>query len=136
MIKILKTMLSLGISILKNKTYMTAAKEVWAIVDETFRITDKVENKLKSKAEEFNGLLLAKFPELTADDLTYWRQAVAGEINKGKDAVLNNDTALKQLQEENEKLKVENASLTEQLNTIKSTVVANTPVDQQTPVQA
>lgn len=107
----IKTILSLVIRILKNKTYMEAAKEVWRIVDETFRITSKAEDKLKSKTAEFDKLLLAKFPELTQGDLDYFRQAVAGEINKDKAPVINDDELLKQIQEENEKLKAENAEL-------------------------
>jgi hypothetical protein len=121
----IKTILGLVISILKNKTYMAAAKEIWAIVDEKFRITEKVEDKLKSKSEEFNTLLLAKFPELTEENVTYFRQAVAGNVNAGKEALLSNSDTLKQLQENNAKLLAENANLKEQLSKVKSLVGVN-----------
>lgn len=122
----IKTILGLVINILKNKTYMTAAKEVWGIVDETFRITSKVEEKLKSKEDEFDKLLLAKFPELTQDYLEYFRQAVAGMVNKDKVPVITNDEVLKQLQKENEKLKAENTELNNKIAQMQNIVTVNT----------
>lgn len=123
----IKQILGLVISILKNKTYMTAAKEVWNIVDENFRITEKIEDKFKDKTEEFDRLLLAKFPELTKEDIIYFRQAVAGTVNAGKEAVLDNSTIIKELQESNTALQAENASLKEQLSKVQALVV--TPAD-------
>lgn len=33
----------------------------------------------------FDTLLVKKFPYLTKEDLQYWRQSVAGEVNKNKE---------------------------------------------------
>lgn len=132
----IKQILGLVISILKNKTYMTAAKEVWNIVDENFRITEKIEDKFKDKTEEFDRLLLAKFPELTNEDIIYFRQAVAGTVNAGKEAVLDNSTIIKELQESNTALQAENASLKDQLNKFQSLAAATVNTDSQQPAQA
>ena len=50
------------------------------------------------------------------------RQAVAGEINSGKEAVLSQVDALKQLQDINTKILAENASLKDQLARVQSLV--------------
>ncbi|AGX43264.1 hypothetical protein [Clostridium saccharobutylicum] len=118
----IKTILGLVIRILKNKTYMAAAKEVWGIVDEKFRITEKADDKLKSKAEEFNKLLITKFPELTEEDVMYFRQAVAGAVNKDKEALISNSDLLKQLQDTNANLLTENAELKNKISQIQTTV--------------
>ncbi|WP_143314987.1 hypothetical protein [Clostridium sp. HBUAS56017] len=112
--------------ILKNKNYITAAKEIWNIVEENFRIAEKVEEKLKNKADEFDELLLAKFPELTQEDVKNLRQSIAGEVNQSKDAVLDNSTLLKKLQEDNEKLKGENAELNNKIAQMQNIVTVNT----------
>lgn len=109
--------------ILKNKNYITAAKQVWNIVDEHFRISKTVEEKLASKAEMFDKLLLTKFPELSTDDIAEIRQAIAGEVNQTKAAVVDNSTLLKQLQEDNTNLKAELAALTEQFNKVQALLV-------------
>src|SRR5471030_275835 len=67
---------------------LNSAKEVWNIVEEKFRITENVETLLSSKADEFNKLLLTKIPGLTQSNLDDLRQAIAGEANTGKEAVL------------------------------------------------
>ena len=95
-------------AIIKNKQYIEVAKQVWDIVEENFRIAETVENKLNSKADEFDKLMLKKFPELSEDDVKELRQSVAGEVNRGKQAVLEDSNILKQLQEENTTLKTEN----------------------------
>ncbi|NOW93074.1 hypothetical protein BCD91_005097 [Clostridium beijerinckii] len=127
----IKQILGLVISILKNRTYMTAAREVWSIVDENFRITEKVEDKFRSKTEEFDKLLLAKFPELTNEDVIYFRQAIAGSVNVGKEAVLDNSVIMKELQESNAKLQAENASLKDQLSKFQSLAAATVNADVQ-----
>ena len=127
----IKQILGLVISILKNKTYMTAAREVWSIVDENFRITEKIEDKFRSKTEEFDKLLLAKFPELTNEDVIYFRQAIAGSVNVGKEAVLDNSVIMKELQESNAKLQAENAGLKDQLSKFQSLAAATVNADVQ-----
>lgn len=108
--------------IIKNKQYIDVAKQVWNIVEENFRITESVEKKLSSKADEFNKIMLDKFPELTISDISELRQSIAGEVNKGKDAVLENSEILKKLQEENEQLKSKNIDLESKLAAISNYV--------------
>jgi phage terminase Nu1 subunit (DNA packaging protein) len=114
----IKTILTLIITILKNKNYYTEAKKIWSMVDENFRISATVEEKVKSKADEFSKALLAKFPELSQTDIDILRQSIAGEINKNKDAVINNSDLLIQLQ-------AENVSLKNQLSQVQAAVASN-----------
>jgi len=116
-------------TILKNQNYFTEAKKIWSMIDENFRISTTVEEKLLSKAEEFSKYLLAKFPELTETDITNLRQSIAGEVNADKEAVVSNSDLLKQLQENNAQLLAENTTLKSQLSQVQTVV---TPV----PVQA
>ncbi|WP_035790247.1 hypothetical protein [Clostridium beijerinckii] len=121
-------------TLLKNQNYITAAKQIWNVVEENFRITKTIEEKIASKADEFDKMLLAKFPELTQNDISELRQAVAGEVNKDKEAVLSEADALKQLQDANDSLKAELATLTDQLSKVQALVVK--PADTQQTVQA
>ncbi len=110
------------------------AKEVWNIVEEKFRITENAETLLSSKADEFNKLLLQKIPGLSQQNIDDLRQAIAGEINAGKAAVLSKDDAIKQLQDTNISLQTENSTLKDQLSKVQSLVAiaSNTQVvDQQ-----
>ncbi|HHD2760996.1 TPA: hypothetical protein ACOTG9_003329, partial [Clostridium perfringens] len=50
------------------------------------------------------------------------RQSIAGEVNKGKEAVLENSEILKKLQEENEQLKSKNIDLESKLAAISNYV--------------
>ncbi|MBN7576029.1 hypothetical protein C1H57_12415 [Clostridium sp. 2-1] len=118
-------------AILKNKNYITVGKAVWNIVDEQFRISKTVEEKLESKADMFDKLVLAKFPELSQDDAAEIRQSIAGEINQGKAAVVDNSTLLKQLQDDNTNLKAELAALTEQFNKVQELVAKPSATDTQ-----
>lgn len=108
--------------IIRNKQYIDVAKQVWNIVEENFRITESVEKKLSSKADEFNKIMLDKFPELSPADVKDLRQSIAGEVNKGKEAVLENSEILKKLQEENEQLKSKNIDLESKLAAISNYV--------------
>ncbi|SUY30361.1 hypothetical protein [Clostridium perfringens] len=108
--------------ILNHKKYIDTAKEIWEIVDEQFRVTQNVEEKLSSKADEFNKRFLKEHPEVSKEDVEYFRQAVAGEVNKGKQAVLENSEILKKLQEENQELKSKNIDLESKLAAISNYV--------------
>ncbi|NOW84268.1 hypothetical protein B0H39_003180 [Clostridium beijerinckii] len=118
-------------TILKNKNYITVGKAIWNIVDENFRISKTVEEKVLSKADQFDKLLLAKFPELSQNDVAEIRQAIAGEINQGKSAVVDNSTLIKQLQDDNTNLKAELAALTEQFNKVQALLVKPADVSTQ-----
>lgn len=107
---------------LRNTNYIIEAKKIWNMIDENNRISKTVEENLESKAEQFDNILLAKFPELTEDDVQEIRQSIAGEINQGKAAVLDNSELLKKLHEDNTKLQAENISLKDQLNKIQTAI--------------
>lgn len=94
---------------------LNTAKEVWNIIEEKFRITENAETLLSSKADEFNKLLLQKIPGLSQENIDDLRQAIAGEFNAGKEAVLNKSDVLKELQEANSKLKSENTEINNRL---------------------
>ena len=114
-------------TILKNQNYFTEAKKIWSMMDENFRISTTVEEKLLSKAEEFSKYLLVKFPELNETDITNLRQSIAGEVNADKEAVVSNSDLLKQLQDSNNQLQAENTSLKNQLSQVQS-LIATTVV--------
>lgn len=112
----------------KHQQELATAREVWGMIDEQYRITGKVEDLIKSKAADFDKLLKAKIPYLTDEEISELRQAVAGEINKGK-KLLNEDSFKNQLvdiQTKNNQLAQENEALKAKLNQVKSVL----PVEQ------
>lgn len=114
--------------IFKNKNYITEAKKIWNMIDENSRISKTIEEKLSSKADEFDKILLVKFPELTQDDIAELRQSIAGEVNAGKEVVLSQVDVLKQLQDSNTQLQAENASLENQLSQVQAAVATTAQV--------
>lgn len=113
----------------KHKGDIETAKEIWNIVEEKYRITDNVKELVDSKAQAFDKMLLAKCPYLTESEITDIRQAIAGEINKGK-AMLNQDNLKAQAQDlvnKNNALVQENTELKNKLNAIKTYM----PVEEQ-----
>lgn len=105
--------------ILKNENYITEAKRTWRMVDEDYRISKTVGEKLTSKIDQFNSALLAKFPELDQNDIDKLRQSVAGEFNQDKEDVVNNLDLIKQLKDSNDNLIAKNKELEYQLSQIK-----------------
>lgn len=108
----------------KHVEEIETAKQVWNIVEEKYRITDNIANIAKSKADMFDKLLLEKIPYLTEEEVKQLRQALAGEINKGK-ALLNEDDLKKQAQDlvnKNSALETEITELKNKLNAISSYV--------------
>lgn len=106
----------------KHQQELATAREVWGMIDEQYRITGKVEDLIKSKADDFDKLLLAKIPYLTKDEVQDLRQTIAGEINQGK-KLLNEDsfkTQLVDIQNKNTQLVQENEELKAKLNQVKS----------------
>jgi len=63
------------------------AKAAWAIVDEKFRITPALEKTVEAKQKEFTAQLEKLIPGVTDDEIEQLRQAVAGEVNKGRAAI-------------------------------------------------
>lgn len=100
------------------------AKEVWGIVDEEFRITPTLQKTVENKQAMFAKLLKSKIPSLSDSEINDIRQAVAGEINKGK-AVVTSDAVEKQKQIDNMKaqntqLAAENLQLKQKLEAIQN----------------
>ena len=67
-----------------NSEILHCAKQIWNIVEEDFRLNEKAKKELHSKADMFDEMLIKKFPYLTKEDLNYFKQSVAGEVNKNK----------------------------------------------------
>lgn len=110
-------------TVTERELLKTVGKDVWAIVEEEFRT--KIKPIAETKIEMFNRLLLEKVPGLTQSQIDSVRQAIAGEVNKGKQVIVTDevltDTNLK-LQEENANLLTENADLKKQLEQIQTLV--------------
>jgi hypothetical protein len=109
----------------QHQDELLTAKSIWNVVEEKYRITEKAEDLLVSKADMFDELLLQKVPYLTKEQLAELRQALAGEFNKGKQAVLNDDS-LKQktvdLQNQNSQLVAQNNEVSAQNQVLQSQV--------------
>lgn len=67
--------------------WMNLAHSAWDIVDEEFRITPMLEKTFAAKQAEFTAQIKKMIPEITDAEIEQLRQAVAGEVNKGKDAI-------------------------------------------------
>ncbi|NRT34151.1 hypothetical protein BJV38_003263 [Clostridium beijerinckii] len=112
-------------AIIKNENYITVGKQIWNEIDETFRISTSIEEKLQSKTDLFESKVLAKFPELKKEDIDSLRLAIGGEVNQGKQVVLDNSIIIKQLTDENNNLKAKNNELENKIASIQSTVAIN-----------
>lgn len=87
------------------------------MVDEKFRITDDLKELLKSKADEFDKILLNKFPYLTQSETTDIRQAIAGEINK--DSLQEQQAKIMQ---QNNQLLTENSQLKNKIEQLQNVI--------------
>lgn len=116
-------------AILKNQNYITEGRKLWDAIDENKRISKTIEGKIVSKIDQFNAAILKKFPELSQEDIDDLRQAIGGAVNAGKEAVVDNSTIIKQLQESNTQLQAENASLKDQLSKVQSLVAVTAVKD-------
>lgn len=117
-----KEMVEQKLKLDQHEEEIKTAKQIWNIVEEKYRITDNIKDLAKSKADYFDKLLLEKIPYLTEDQVKMLRQAIAGEVNKGKKQLFE-DTLKQQatqLVEENEKLKLLNAETENKLAAVKS----------------
>ena len=108
----------------KHQEQINTAKTIWNIVEEKYRITDNIKESLSSKADEFDRLLLEKIPYLNKEQVAELRQALAGEINKGKEALFKDSfkEEIKKISEENNKLIQENIDLKSKLTRISEVV--------------
>ena len=67
--------------------WMALARQAWNIVDEEFRITPMLEKTFAAKQAEFSVQIKKLIPGISDEQIEQLRQAIAGEINKGKVAV-------------------------------------------------
>jgi hypothetical protein len=68
---------------------LATAFDIWGIVDEHFRVNDLIIHTVDDKIDMFNNMLLDRIPSLTQEDLDYLRQTIAGQINRGREALDN-----------------------------------------------
>ncbi|HFD2050824.1 TPA: cobalt ABC transporter permease [Clostridium perfringens] len=117
-----KEMVEQKLKLDQHEEEIKTAKQIWNIVEEKYRITDNIKDLAKSKADYFDKLLLEKIPYLTEEQVKMLRQAIAGEVNKGKKQLFEDSLKQQatQLVEENEKLKLLNAETENKLAAIKS----------------
>lgn len=117
-----KEMVEQKLKLDQHEEEIKTAKQIWNIVEEKYRITDNIKDLAKSKADYFDKLLLEKIPYLTKEQVKMLRQAIAGEVNKGKKQLFEDSLKQQatQLVEENEKLKLLNTETENKLAAIKS----------------
>ena len=108
----------------KHEQEINTAKEVWNIVDEKFRISKNLEDVVKSKADEFDKILLSKIPYLTQSEVSDIRQAIAGEINKGKDELFKDSLKEQQtkVMQQNDQLTTENSQLKNKIEQLQNVI--------------
>lgn len=109
--------------IAKHPNYLAKAKEILTMVNDDLKISDTVENKLIPKVNKFEKALMAKFPELTKDDVTEIKQSIVGDFDTVKEAML------KELQDLNSKLQEENTKLKNKLSKFQSVDTENTDIE-------
>ena len=117
-----KEMVEQKLKLDQHEEEIKTAKQIWNIVEEKYRITDNIKDLAKSKADYFDKLMLEKIPYLTEEQVKMLRQAIAGEVNKGKKLLFEDSLKQQatQLVEENEKLKLLNEETENKLAAVKS----------------
>ncbi|HII4514068.1 MAG: hypothetical protein E7J35_05480 [Veillonella sp.] len=117
-----KEMVEQKLKLDKHEEEIKTAQQVWNIVEEKYRITDNIKSLVKRKEDDFDKLLLEKIPYLTEEEVKMLRQSIAGEVNKGKKLLFEEDLRKQahELVEENNNLKNENLLLNNKLNTVKT----------------
>ncbi|MCY1713724.1 hypothetical protein [Caproiciproducens galactitolivorans] len=71
----------------KYDQYMKYAWSAWNMTDENFRITPALEKTFAAKQAEFEVQIKKLIPGITDEEIEMLRQAVAGEVNKGREAI-------------------------------------------------
>ena len=67
---------------------LVVAKNIFNIVDEYFRITPTATKTIEAAQAKFTEEILKAIPSITPQEIEQLRQAVAGEVNKGKDVIV------------------------------------------------
>lgn len=71
---------------------LAVARSVWGAVDEYFRITPTVTKTIAAAQAKFAEMIQRAIPGITDDEIEQLRQAVAGEVNKGRAALTASST--------------------------------------------
>ena len=74
---------------------LAVARQMWGAVDEEFRITPTLEKTIENKQKLFAEKIKKAIPGITDSEIEQLRQAVAGEVNKGKAALTSEALAAK-----------------------------------------
>lgn len=98
----------------QHQDELLTAKNIWNVIEEKYRLSEQVGDLLVSKADMFEEMLLKKIPYLSKEDIRSLNKAIAGEFNKGKQAIITDDT----LKQSNIELQNTNAQLVSQNNDI------------------
>ncbi len=70
---------------------MAVARGIWGAVEEDVRTNpelQKLVSKVEAKQQLFARKIQKAIPGLTDDEIVQFRQAVAGEVNKGREAII------------------------------------------------
>ncbi len=76
------------IGIEKYNQEKALAMDIWYVVEEHYRLSEKVEATMNAKIDMFDKLIKEKIPYITDEQIITLRQAIAGEINRGKEAII------------------------------------------------
>ncbi len=72
---------------------LAVARSIWGVVDEEFRITPTLGKTIANKQALFAEKIQKAIPGITDDEIEQLRQAIAGEVNKGRAALTAPATA-------------------------------------------
>ena len=64
------------------------AKSAWNIVDEYFRINSNVTKTIDAAQAKFAEEIKKLVPQITDEEINSLRQAIAGEVNQGRDVIV------------------------------------------------
>ena len=64
------------------------ACDIWNVIEEHFRVNEIIGDTVQAKVIMFETLIKQKIPGITNREIELVRQAIAGEINKDKSAVI------------------------------------------------
>lgn len=70
-----------------QKSKLVAA-DIWNVIEEHFRVNEIIGDTVQAKVIMFETLIKQKIPGITNREIELVRQAIAGEINKDKSAVI------------------------------------------------
>lgn len=87
LVKLMPTLIDYTVSKIGLNNYKKSqliALDVWYAVEEHFRVSDYIGDKVTAKQLLFENLIKRKMPTLSDADMKLLRQGIAGELNKIK----------------------------------------------------